>query len=227
MGGREDQVSDLSQNQDIMLLRQQSENLAYNACQSLVDLSNNQDQSCDSDHEQPDDAIPNQYDASNSLLEVQTREGKSHKTGDWLYDLVFLPYALSCIDPSTQDPANSPNDTTASDTEEYNEKQSPSDMLSMDHNSLAPNPSTMQMAICNPGAATSLITELLADWTALSEKEIQSITSDAQAPESKGSNDVKDPENVGEMIQFEDAVGRKFLFPFYRVKKYKVIPISF
>lgn len=80
----------------------------------------------------------------------------------------------------------------------------------------------MSMAIYDPGAASSVVKELLADWTVLTEKEIESTTGDRQFPEEKKVKPSEGSRKKDAFILFKDAVSRKFKFPFYQVEKYEV-----
>lgn len=84
------------------------------------------------------------------------------------------------------------------------------------------DPSEIQIALYNPGAASSLVKELLADWTVLTEKEIESVTDDSQGSKQKEEKASNESQEVKEILFFTDAVGRKFTFPFHRVKEYEV-----
>ncbi|KAL2691381.1 hypothetical protein Neosp_001766 [[Neocosmospora] mangrovei] len=94
----------------------------------------------------------------------------------------------------------------------------------------------MSMTIYNPGATGSVVKELLADWTVLTEKEIESTTTEGQCPEQKDGKssegqcpEKKDGEssegsqNKDGFVFLKDALGRKFKLPFYKVEKFEGI----
>lgn len=78
------------------------------------------------------------------------------------------------------------------------------------------------MAIYDPGATGSVVKELLADWTVLTEKEIESTTADRQCPEQKEGESSGGSETKDTFVFLKDAVGRKFKLPFYKVEKFEV-----
>ncbi|KAH8683992.1 hypothetical protein BGZ61DRAFT_549741, partial [Ilyonectria robusta] len=207
---------------DIHLLVQQSENLAFTAHQSLVDLSETQDQYLNIDAEKPNHLSSDQKNEAISQLQLQVSRQRSNDTADWLFDLVFLPYAQSCVDPSDQNSTNLPSNSTMSDIDEDPQEQSSTNECSTGKSAVIRDPSAMQIALYNPGAASSLVKELLADWTVLTEKEIESVTSDSQSSEQEEAKTSNESEKTKEFIYFEDAVGRRYTFPFYRVKSYQV-----
>ncbi|KAJ3530579.1 hypothetical protein NM208_g9264 [Fusarium decemcellulare] len=196
--------------QDIALYRQQAENLAYTACQSLVDLSDG-----------PDDSSSDHNNATGLQLQVQVFREGSDDTVNWLFDLVFSAYAQSFMDPVAQDSTKS--DKSTSDLDEDAEEPAFENKEHVtSHSVVERGPPEMIRTIYNPGAASSLIKELLAEWTLLVEKEIESTTDDRPEPEQKEANVPENPQ-AGALIYFKDAVGRKFKFPFHRVKSYKGI----
>ncbi|KAL6408842.1 hypothetical protein AUP68_07788 [Ilyonectria robusta] len=189
--------------------------------QSLVDLSETQDQYLNIDAEKPNHLSSDQKNEAVSQLQLQVSRQRSDDTADWLFDLVFLPYAQSCVDPSDQNSTNLPSNSTMSDIDEDPQEQSSTNECSTGKSAVIRDPSAMQIALYNPGAASSLVKELLADWTVLTEKEIESVTSDSQSSEQEEAKTSNESEKTKEFIYFEDAVGRRYTFPFYRVKSYQ------
>lgn len=196
--------------------------MAFTAHQSLVDLSESQDQYLNVDAEKPNHLSSDQKNEAVSQLQLQLSRQRSDDTADWLFDLVFLPYAQSCVDPSDRNSANVPSNSTISDIDEDAQEQSSRNERSTGKSAVIRDPSAMQLALYNPGAASSLVKELLADWTVLTEKEIESVTSDSQSSEQEEAKAPNESEKTNEFIYFEDALGRKYTFPFYCVKKYQV-----
>ncbi|KAH6894640.1 hypothetical protein B0T10DRAFT_258214 [Thelonectria olida] len=218
---QEDQRQKQEQEQDIQLLRQQSENLAFAARQSLADLSS---QNCDADPEESTDAGSDQGDETSTQLQVYRQ--RSDDTANWLFDLVFSSYAQSCADASVQeedrDSTNSDSSSATSSMDEHaQEHSSKNSEHSTSHKVVPRGPAEMKMAIYEPGAASSLVKELIADWTLLTEKEIESITSDEQSSKEKEAQVSAESKKDDRFIQFKDAVGRKFKFPFHRVKTWE------
>ncbi|RSL49419.1 hypothetical protein CEP54_012448 [Fusarium duplospermum] len=209
-----------NQEQDIYLLRQQSENLAYAAHQSIVDLSERQTQHCDSDLELPSDARSDHSNKTGTQLQVQTSRKRSNDTANWLLDLIFSPYVQARMDFGVQ---SSGTDSATSDVEnDVQERTSKSRKRGTHHHSIgAPSPPETRMAIYDPGAATSVVKELLADWTVLTVKEIESTTGDKPCPEQKEASASEESQNMDEFISFTDALSRKFKFPFYKVEKFE------
>ncbi|KAH6962072.1 hypothetical protein BKA56DRAFT_499202 [Ilyonectria sp. MPI-CAGE-AT-0026] len=219
---RGDQQNDgQDQKNDISLLRQQAENLAFAAHQSLVDLSESQAE-CITDSEQPNGTDSDDKSETTSQLQVQVYKKKSDDTNDWIFDLVFLSYAQSCADPSNQESAGLSSNSTVPEIDEDAQGLSSKNERSTGKMAMIRDPSEIQIALYNPGAASSLVRELLADWTVLTEKEIESVTDDSQGSKQKEEKTSNESQEVKEIVYFTDAVGRKFTFPFHRVKEYEV-----
>ncbi|KAF4461324.1 hypothetical protein FALBO_11883 [Fusarium albosuccineum] len=195
--------------QDVALYREQAENLAHTACQSLVNFSDG-----------PDDFSPDHNNTTESQLQVQVFREGSDDTVNWLFDLVFSAYAQSFADPVTQDSTRS--DEAASDLDEDTEEPAFENKEHITNNSVVTRaPAEMIRTIFNPGAASSLVNELLAEWTLLAEKEIESTPDDQLGRKQKEANAPENSQKPGACIYFKDALGRKFNFPFHRVKTYK------
>ncbi|KAL6353620.1 hypothetical protein LRP88_14118 [Fusarium phalaenopsidis] len=212
---------DQDQEQDIFLLRQQSENLAYAADQSVVNLSESQSQQCDSDLEQPSNACSDENNETGTQLQVRMSGQGSDGTANWLLDLVFSPYVQARMDSSVQSSTNSGADSAAPDSDNDAQEQPLENHKGSASHSMISGPSETGMAIYEPGAAASVVKELLADWTALTEKEIESTTGDGQRPEPKEADTSEGSQNKDAFVFLKDAVGRKFKLPFYQVEKFE------
>ncbi|RSL82859.1 hypothetical protein CEP51_004873 [Fusarium floridanum] len=207
------------QEQEIYLLRQQSENLAYAAHQSIVDLSERKTQHCDSDLELPSDTRSDHTNKSSTQLQIQMSRKRSDDTAKWLLDLIFSPYVQARMDFSAQ---SSDTDSEASDLEnDFQEHISKNRKGNKHHRIEVSGSSETRMAIYDPGAATSVVKELLADWTVLTVKEIESTAGERPSPEEKDASASEEPQNKDEFISFTDALSRKFKFPFYKVEKFE------
>ncbi|KAH7274948.1 hypothetical protein B0J15DRAFT_473864 [Fusarium solani] len=222
-GGKQGQkYQDQDQEQDIFLLRQQSENLAYAAHQSVVNLSESHSQQYDSDWEQPSNTCSDQNNETGTQLQVWMSRQESDGTANWLLDLIFSPYVQARMDSSAQSSTNSGAESAASDSDnDAQEQPLENHKGSASHSIVVSGPSEMGMAIYEPGAAASVVKELLADWTVLTEKEIESTTGDGQCPEQKEADTSERSQNKDAFIFLKDAVGRKFKLPFYQVEKFE------
>ncbi|KAF5571023.1 hypothetical protein FPHYL_743 [Fusarium phyllophilum] len=136
---------------EVLLLRQQSENIAYAASHCLIDLSEN--------HEFETGQPKTDYGSENddATGQVQIRDhGPSDGQGRWLFELVFESYSGNCQDSETQD------------HDMGNEHG-----VSAYRTALAVRtPEELQIAIYKPGEGQHLIDILLADWTCPSKDQI-------------------------------------------------------
>lgn len=213
----------LGQEQDIDLLRQQSENSVYTAYESLDDLCGIQGQEQDVDVDKLNDTDSDRNEMSGNLLQVHVSRPRSDDTANWLFNLAFLRYVESRGDSIDQDSESYPDSAGPSVDEDG--QGSPS---SQNHNNstsrslVLRRSSDMGMTIYSPGAATSLVKVLLSDWTVLTEGEIQTVTGDKQIPKDEEPKTFEISQEQKETICFRNTAGQKFRFPFNRVKTYEV-----
>jgi hypothetical protein len=249
------------------MLCQQSETLAYTAYQTVSDLSSNFPPSNQAQSHQSPDASSSQDIGPNTELQVKTFTVESDDTAAWLFDLVFSPYAHSCMDGyashSFEPFANSKTSRNALQRGNEDDDEEDEDWSDRNgsggHAAGIGDPLEMQLAIYNPSAVSLLVQELLADWTILTENEIRSVVSevdmmepkddgketqdargdgevgkerqDAEGEEQEDEKTVQkecqesgldEPQKTLEYVYFWDVVDRKYVFPFDRVKTFKV-----
>ncbi|KAK7421610.1 hypothetical protein QQX98_002077 [Neonectria punicea] len=122
--------------------------------------------------------------------------------------------------PNTQSPTNSrPGSATSEIDLDAQEEDPENNTRNTSQSVVVRGLPEMKVAIYDPGVASSIIEELLADWTVLTGKEIESVTNKKPGHEQKETDASHKEEGI---LHFQDAVGRKFKFPFYRVKTWEV-----
>ena len=126
------------------------------------------------------------------------------------------------MDSSVQSSTNSGADSVASDADNDTPEQPLENHKGSSSHSIVSGPLETGMAIYEPGAAASVVKELLADWTVLTEKEIESTTGDEQRPEQKEADTSEGSQYKDAFIFFKDVLGRKFKLPFYQVENSEV-----
>lgn len=202
------------------LLRQRAENLVRVSYQSLRHALDGQNIHAEHDEtDQPDGAAPGPDGTQSNQLQLSKEDSeRDNNTTEWLYDLVFSPYAESLAAPGTK--ATGPDDDDDEhkmNAESEAEQAVPTDAASTSKE-LVPAPSRrpeqMQLAvvIAKPVKVSSVVDELLGEWTNLTEEEIAGTVETGAS----GSKAVVPP------VKFKDSVGRKFSFPFHMVQQWHV-----
>jgi hypothetical protein len=85
-------------------------------------------------------------------------------------------------------------------------------------------PDHLQLLLQKSAPSSSVVNELLAEWTTLTEDEIEDVTLE-QTVEDEGAQEntrTNDQEMTQEPIRFKDALGRKFAPPFHLAKTWRV-----
>ncbi|KAH6649516.1 hypothetical protein F5144DRAFT_607669 [Chaetomium tenue] len=139
------------------------------------------------------------------LSMVWKEASRRDSTTQWLYELVFSPYVESR--------SGLPTAAKSSDDEAEAEGVAQTDGVPNEERALLVSnpPEGMQLAAImeKPVEVASVVDELLAEWTTLTEDEIAGV-SEKRPSRSKGTE--------VPTIKFKDAVGRKFSFPYHLVQ---------
>ncbi|KAI1841930.1 hypothetical protein JX266_011900 [Neoarthrinium moseri] len=211
-------VQQTSDKDDVLLARQQAENLvqmSYCSIRDLLDQGGQGQQSSMGDPDIQDDGDSNVSDhddegsgETNSSNQLMLRKIPNEDAAMWLYDLVFSP----ATDADASDGAQRPN---AASTPEATETSPDPEVLSNStelilHQQRRVN--QLQHYVREPAKRSSVVNELLAEWTTLAEDEIEVALSESEQPGN---------ESEVQVIHFKDAVGRKFSFPWAVAKKWK------
>ncbi|KAF5722714.1 hypothetical protein FMUND_2591 [Fusarium mundagurra] len=191
---------------EIALLRQQSENLAYAAFHCMVDLSDNRGFETSQSSSQPKTDSDSENDDATGQVQVRGH-GSSDGTGRWLFELIF---------------ENSHKHREDSETHERGSGEA-REGPAFDRTALVVRtPAELQIAIYGPGAGQLLIDRLLADWTCLSYGEVTG-TFDHKPETENARPSSPSPAQRDAVIRFEDALGRRYRFPYHLVQTWEGI----
>lgn len=158
--------------------------------------------------DQADEAVSEPHETQSTQLELWKEAPEKDDTTQWLYELVFSSYAESRSGlPSTSKPLD--NETEVKRPVETDSASNEERALLVGN-----TPENMQLVAITqkPVEVSSVVDELLAEWTTLTEDEIAGV-----AEKRPGSS----KPNVG-VIKFKDAVGRKFSFPYHLAQTWVV-----
>ncbi len=196
------------------LLRQQAENLVQVSYQSLRDAMFQQGETDQAD--QADETVPEPDETQPAQLQLRREASERHNTAQWLCDLVFSSYVESL----------SGNLPTPSRGDKSDAEAGPGGPGGSGHTdgafgmelstSVSSIPERMQLAtiIQTPVEVPTVVVELLAEWTTLTENEIAGVVE---------AEPVRlEPEFPSGIINFEDALGRKWKFPYQKCQTWAV-----
>lgn len=190
------------------LARYQAENTVESSFQSLRELTTAATISTEETGSSSEDGNQEQ---STSTEKAQNQlvlwNGGQNDTAVWLYRTVFSPYAES-LEADRDSRPDSQGDS------EDKELEFSSTSTELQLSSIGP---TLQ----KPAGCKKVVNELLAEWTNLTEDEIQGVQSKEHAKEAAPLVPAT-PEIEKESIQLKDAVARKFIFPYDKAKTWEV-----
>jgi hypothetical protein len=173
-----------------------------------------------------DDDIPGLDDDSGQQSQLWKPE--ANDTSRWLYELVFSP--LNDLEPMPEPDLSATRKSSGTDqvhvVEEPTRSAAPTSN-SFGNNSVAPlwhQPDHMKVLLQKRVPNSSVVNELLAEWTTLTEDEIEDIAPDhvqnekeeATQSKAKGKKPKEKP------INFKDCIGRKFSLPFHLAMTWQV-----
>jgi hypothetical protein len=194
---------------EMALLRQHAENLVQVSYQSLRDAMDGAGKHAESfETDQADEGFPEPDGTQSSQLQLWNEASEKDNTTRWLYELVFSSYveSRSGLPPTSKSP---------DDEAEAEGLVEIDGALKQERALLVSNPpENMQLAAMleKPVEVSSVVEELLAEWTTLTEDEIAGVGE-------KGPSGSKPKVPA---IKFKDAVGRNFSFPYHLVQTWAV-----
>ncbi|KAI0108613.1 hypothetical protein GGR51DRAFT_514402 [Nemania sp. FL0031] len=206
---------------EVTLARQQAETtiqISYQPLRELTSQTLRLDPKSSSDNENSDSG----HDKNSQNQLVQIRNTRTSDDALWLYELVFSA-TIEAIDESSKSKPDkalahhtskvyeSPDDSTTSSS-------SPNTLISRQNSSLA----QIQALAQQLPTASTIVNELLSEWTSLTEAEIEG-TNKIKQQEKKPVDEEASDTAYGKVqtINFKDAVGRKFEIPFHLVQEWK------
>lgn len=190
------------------LARHQAENTVEASFQSLRELTTAATLSKEETGSSSEDENQGQ---SNSAERAQNQlvlwNGGQNDTAAWLYHTVFSTYAES-LEADKGLGSDSQDDTEAKD-------------LNYSAASTEIQLASLGTTLRKPAGCKVVVNELLAEWTNLTEDEIQDVQRKKQGKEAAPLVPAM-PEDNEESIFLKDAVGRKFIFPYNKAKTWEV-----
>lgn len=187
--------------------------VSYHSLRNLVTQENQSTEPStdeeDDEETKPEDGHPSQ---------VQLWKGSSGDTATWLYDLVFssTTEADHMASHSSEAHATIPETTHSEGSEDEAKKKS---QQNDNFNSLVPwrkdQPKSLSLLIKHPISSTLVVTELLSEWTTLTEDEIEG----RGRPQEET---IQEEQGSEPHLQFKDAVGRTFAFPWHIARTWVV-----
>ncbi|KAI1367916.1 hypothetical protein F5Y08DRAFT_297303 [Xylaria arbuscula] len=195
---------------DAILARHQAENMVQISFHSLQDLKHEVNRSGLS----PEEGEENSANEEPQTQQVQLRNPQTSDDALWLCDLVFSP-AIEAAAELTQ--INPSLYSSSEDGEGSSTAISSSQVIVTQYNSSLTRLNTLTQQ--QQPESSMVINELLSEWTTLTENEIEGIDRAGQ----KGKIASPEPmsnstEDVVQMVNFKDAVGRKFELPFQLIR---------
>jgi hypothetical protein len=191
------------------LLRQHAENLVQVSYQSLRDVMDGVGQHREGfDTDQADGVFPEPDGTQPTHLELWKEASEKDNTTQWLYELVFSSY----VESRSSLPPTSKSSEYKADTEQLVETGGdPNEERAL---LVTTPPENMQLAAMmqQPVEVPSVVEELLAEWTTLTEDEIAGV----------GEKGLSGSEAKVPAIKLKDAVGRTYRFPYHLVKTWTV-----
>ena len=185
-------------------MRQQAENLVQVSYQSLRDAMSQQEDRLTKRFKNPTEPSQPSFSYGD--------ESERHNTTQWLYELVYSSYAES-LSGSFPTSLNIPtSDEEVGDPDGFEHTNGVSSMELTAPISKAPEHMHLAAMIQKPVEVPSVVDELLAEWTTLSEDEIAGVVL-------AGPGRVKPDVPI---VKFKDALGRIFDFPYQKCRTWSV-----
>ncbi len=183
--------------------------------QSLRDAISGQGKHAEgSETDQADATVPEPDGTQSDQRQRRRGDSERHNTTHWLYELVFSSYAesLSGSLPPTSKSTNHGAEAEGPDGPNHANGVSSTEPLAP----LSSTPDHMQLAamIQTPVEVPSVVDELLAEWTTLTEDEIAGVV--------EAGSGRFEPEVPIAMIKVKDAIGRRFYFPYQQCRTWAV-----
>ncbi|EMR72767.1 hypothetical protein UCREL1_174 [Eutypa lata UCREL1] len=208
---------------DVVLARQQVENMVQDSYYSLRDVVETRSYTTpvpaeEEKEEDNDNADENSGGAAENQVEVWREQ--SNDTAMWLYDLVFSTAVEASRDTESTKTSDSPSPEALPHGQLLKE---PSEASNTTLLALCQNTSMQQLQAMaqQPPPVKSVVSELLSEWTTLTEDEIEGTTAERKGKDSMAGIDRSNESGVIEdMVTFEDPKGRKFVFPFEVAKEW-------
>ncbi|KAI1125084.1 hypothetical protein F5Y10DRAFT_284511 [Nemania abortiva] len=211
---------------EAVFARQQAETTVQISYQPLRELTP-EISSPDLQHVSGDKNNDSGHDKDPGSQSIQTRSPQSFDSAIWLYDLVFS----ATIEAMAEAPEFETDQASAHDSLSVQGSQESSGeseasvssraLVSRRESSLAQVQSLAQQL----PAPSTVVNELLSEWTTLTEAEIEGIdkTKQREKQQEKKPNHELSPDatyNEVQMVNFKDAVGRKFELPFHLIREW-------
>lgn len=200
------------------LLRQHAENsvrVSYQSLRNAVDGQGKRAQGFDTDQADEVVAQPDGIQSTELVPRKEDPERDNLNTTQWLYELVFSSYAESLSSlPRSKSPDHDAEAERPFHADEASDKVVPA--------SISKPLAHMQLAVMvqKPLEASSVVDELLAEWTILTEAEIAGVVED-EGP-SRVKAEAAPVKAEAAPVRFTDAVGRKFSFPYHLFRTWAV-----
>ncbi len=167
-----------------------------------------------SETDQADEVAPGPDGTQSTQLQLQREGRERNNTTHWLYELVFSSYAES-LSGSLLPPTKSPgHDAEAEGPDDSDHTNGVSSMELLAPLSSTPKPIQLADMIQTPVEVPSVVDELLAEWTTLTENEIAGVVE-------AGSSRFK-PEIPIATIRVKDFLERRFEFPYQKCRTWAV-----
>ena len=201
-------------------MRQQAENLVQVSYQSLQDLHAGSEGYASA----PEDSTDHEVSEFDSDMEKQIQVWKPEHddTSRWLYDLVFSSYAETVAYSDTRAADKSTTSKETFENTKFSGKHPANGTTESSSGNIVAlavrQPEHMKVLSHSPVSNSSVVNELLAEYTTLTEDEIQEIT--VEQPDKEPNRGSKDWRK--DAIRFKDAVGRTFIFPWQLSKTWPV-----
>ncbi|KAI0451939.1 hypothetical protein F5B21DRAFT_485137 [Xylaria acuta] len=218
--GRDENEDSLN---DAVLARQQAENMVQISFHSLRELTSERSISS-SQLGSDDEGGDSDHGEDSRSQQIQIRNPQTFDNAIWLCDLVFSAAIEATAESTKSEPDQESTLDNASIHRSWQDLEDPaSDNSSTQALVLHSNSSLarLQALTQQPPAASTVINELLSEWTTLTEGEIEGIDRVKQQekkPNHESASDAADDEV--RMVNFKDAVGRKFELPFHLIQEW-------
>ncbi|KAI1114886.1 hypothetical protein F5Y14DRAFT_460976 [Nemania sp. NC0429] len=207
---------------DVALARQQADNMVQRSFHSLQEPASETTRLVSSPPS--DKRGDSDQDAGSHNQQIQTRSVQSSDSAMWLFDLVFSPVIeansdsveYECDQRSNHSIVATPK--ASEDSEESTGNSSSSQTLNLHSH---PSLKKLQALTQQPPEASTVINELLSEWTTLTEGEIEGVEQVKRRERIPRHSSTSGTAEDTEMIHFKDAFGRKFNFPFELVRDWK------
>ena len=164
--------------------------------------------------DQAEEAIPEPDGTQSTQLQLQREDSERNNTTHWLHELVFSSYAES-LSGGLSPPSKRPNhDAEAEGPDGPDHTNGVSSTERLAPLGSAPEHMLLAAMIQTPVEVPSVVDELLAEWTTLTEDEIAGVV--------EAGSGRFEPEVPIAIIKVKDAIGRHYEFPYQQCRTWAV-----